>query len=69
MGASVPYMSQPPQQRHHLQFATPTYPLSKRKTMSLSAAARERRMSDQQKSERRFVTYINLYILFLGTNK
>jgi len=51
---AAPYLTQqPPQQRHHLQFATPAYPLSKRKNMSLSATARERRMSDQQKSERR----------------
>jgi hypothetical protein len=52
--ATVPYMIQPPQQRHHLQFATPAYSLSKRKHMTLSAAARERRMSDQQKTERRY---------------
>ena len=52
--ASAQYLAQPPQQRHHLQFATSAYPLTKRKNMSLSAAARERRMSDQQKSERRY---------------
>jgi hypothetical protein len=45
--------AQPPQQRHHLQFAMPAYPTTKRKNVSMSAAARERRMSDQQKSERR----------------
>jgi len=59
---SAQYMVQPPQQRHHLQFATPAYPVPKRKNMSLSAAARERRMSDQQKSERRYD--FNLMICF-----
>ena len=55
--APVPYQ-QAPQQRHHLQYATPQMAaaLKKRKGASSSAASKsERKMSEQQKVERRWV--------------
>jgi len=59
-GAPVPSVpiAQPPQQRHHLQFATVTSTGASVKPNKGSAAgssvsARERKMNDQQKSERR----------------
>lgn len=66
--APVPY-TQPPQQSHHLQFATPAMleaqqqQKAKRNRPMTTAAARsaERKMSDQQKVERRYVSAILPY--------
>ncbi len=48
--ASTHKFAQPPQQKHHLQFATTSIGMGRKKG---GASARERKMSDQQKSERR----------------
>ena len=44
-------MTAPPQQKHHLQYAIPATSIPKRR--GTAASARERKMSDQQKTERR----------------
>lgn len=44
-------MVAPPQQKHHLQYAIPASGMPKRR--GTAASARERKMSDQQKTERR----------------
>lgn len=46
-------MVAPPQQKHHLQYAIPASGMPKRR--GTAASARERKMSDQQKTERRWV--------------
>lgn len=58
--ATVPF-AHPPQQSHHMQFATSAMvpsPQQQKKNRSLSASSRsaERKMSEQQKVERRYVS-------------
>lgn len=47
-------MQAPPQQKHHMQFGL-LQPSSQKKKTSASASARDRKMNEQQKSERRYV--------------
>lgn len=62
----VPFKAAP-QQRHHLQYATNNEMMKKRKLASSKPA--DRKMSDQQKLERRYVTerktFINFAFLFI----
>ena len=56
-------MQAPPQQKHHMQFGLvqPASPQKKRSTSSVSS--RERKMNDQQKSERRYVVFVCFWIM------
>lgn len=59
--SAVPY-AQPPQQSHHMQFAMTSMAASqqqqqkKNRSMSASSRSAERKMSEQQKVERRYVS-------------
>lgn len=54
----VPFQ-QPPQQRHHLQYATPEMMNAMKKRKSGTSKSGDRKMSEQQKVERRYVTVIS----------
>jgi len=70
---SVPFQ-QPPQQSHHMQFAMPNAPMppqpqktrSRSMTSTSSTRSSERKMSEQQKVERRYVVVspCDIFILF-----
>jgi|AntRauTorckE5430_2_1112549.scaffolds.fasta_scaffold13743_1 hypothetical protein len=54
-GPNIIPMQQPPQQRHHMQYAMVS--TGRRKVPVPQSSSRDRKMSDQQKSERRYVNY------------
>ena len=60
----VPFQ-QPPQQRHHLQYATPEMMNAMKKRKAGGSKSADRKMSEQQKVERRYVTkWFTLSALF-----
>ena len=58
VGPAVPFQ-QAPQQRHHLQYATPQMAAAMKKRKG-AASKSERKMSEQQKVERRYVDSLSL---------